>query len=92
MKLAVSEITIALFCEWIVTGNLYWSIFFKIVFAAVLAVSAAQFKGFGNPPRAVPRPSPPPRPAASRVASSDQAANVLRYDSDISPDGSFNYA
>ncbi|KAJ8732719.1 hypothetical protein PYW07_015318 [Mythimna separata] len=56
-----------------------------IVFAAVMAVSAAQLGAYRPPPSA-------PRPVATRVASSDQAANVLRYDNDIQPDGTFGYA
>ncbi|KAJ8732718.1 hypothetical protein PYW07_015317 [Mythimna separata] len=56
-----------------------------IVFAAVLAVSAAQLGAYRPPPSA-------PRPVAARVASSDQAANVLRYDNDIQPDGAYAYA
>ncbi|KAJ8732062.1 hypothetical protein PYW08_014792 [Mythimna loreyi] len=56
---------------------------FAIVFAAVLAVSTAQYR---------PLAAAASKPVASRVSSSDQTANVLRYDSDSAPDGSFNYA
>ncbi|CAH0586886.1 unnamed protein product [Chrysodeixis includens] len=67
---------------------------FAIAFAAVLAVASAQLAGFA-PYRQVPRPSAPaPRPQAvvSRVASSDQAASIIRYDNDVGPDGSYSYA
>ncbi|XP_037299032.1 larval cuticle protein LCP-22-like [Manduca sexta] len=73
-----------------------------ITFAAVLAVAAAQFPGFG--PLNIPRyvrptipPPPPPRPSpasisVSRVSNSDQNANIIRYENEIYPDGRYNYA
>ncbi|CAH0627165.1 unnamed protein product [Chrysodeixis includens] len=68
---------------------------FAIAFAAILAVASAQFGGFA-PYRQVPRPvAPAPRPQAvvvNRVANNDQAANIIRYDSDVGPDGSYSYA
>ncbi|KAF9798822.1 hypothetical protein SFRURICE_020387 [Spodoptera frugiperda] len=63
---------------------------FALVFAAtIMAVSAAGFDQYGRY-----KPAAPSKPAAvaSRVSSSDQAANVLRYDNVINPDGSYSYA
>ncbi|CAH1644287.1 unnamed protein product [Spodoptera littoralis] len=62
---------------------------FALVFAAILAVSAAQFDQYG---RYKPAPAPKPAVVASRVVNSDKAANVLRYDNNINPDGSYSYA
>ncbi|PZC85400.1 larval cuticle protein LCP-22-like [Helicoverpa zea] len=57
---------------------------FFVAFVAVLAVAAAQYRPQAQPGR--------PIAVASRVNNNDAAANVLRYDSDSAPDGSFNYA
>ncbi|XP_026733873.1 larval cuticle protein LCP-22-like [Trichoplusia ni] len=68
---------------------------FAVAFAAVLAVASAQLSAFA-PFRQELRPSAPaPRPQAAvsgRVASSDQAASIIRYDNDVGPDGSYSYA
>ncbi|XP_026328705.1 larval cuticle protein LCP-22-like [Hyposmocoma kahamanoa] len=71
-----------------------------IVLVAVLAVSSAQF--FNQGKRGPVRPAPvraaapvhaaAPKVNAPRASSSDQSANVLRYDNDVNPDGSYSYA
>lgn len=71
----------------------------QIVFAAVLAVSAAQFFQTQRPQQYV-RPTLPPSPprpspqsvVVSRVVNNDQTANIIRYDNEIYPDGSYKYA
>ncbi|CAG9785091.1 unnamed protein product [Diatraea saccharalis] len=73
---------------------------YMVVLAALVVVAhSASFPAsrFNSPRFGVP--SPPPRPVPSRVApapvraySNDQAANTVRDDRDISPDGSYNYA
>ncbi|XP_059059291.1 larval cuticle protein LCP-22-like [Achroia grisella] len=65
---------------------------FVIIFAAFVAVASAQF--FSGAARRPPSPPPqPPRPASpSRSSSSDQTANIIRYDNDVNPDGSYSYA
>ncbi|XP_075971007.1 uncharacterized protein LOC142973254 [Anticarsia gemmatalis] len=44
-----------------------------------------------QPARPLSQPPRPSAPAPSRVSSNDQNANVLRYDNDIGPDGSYSY-
>ncbi|XP_049865983.1 larval cuticle protein LCP-22-like [Pectinophora gossypiella] len=66
-----------------------------IVLVAALAVTFAQF---GAPRRQVLRPLPPlraatvARAAPPRASSADANANIVRYDSDISPDGAYSWA
>ena len=61
---------------------------FALVFAAILAVSAAQFDQYG---RYKPAPAPKPAAVASRVVSNDKDAKILRYDNEVNPDGSYSY-
>ncbi|NP_001166714.1 larval cuticle protein LCP-22-like [Bombyx mandarina] len=75
---------------------------FFVVFAAVVAVSAAQFGGFiqstripGFPRPTIP-PPPPPRPTIqailpNRVATNEQAAETISYQNEILPDGSYSH-
>ncbi|XP_026750982.1 larval cuticle protein LCP-22-like [Galleria mellonella] len=63
---------------------------FLVIFAIFVAVASAQFPNVRRP---LPPPSQPPRPAAPVSRSSnDQTANIIRYDNDINPDGSYSYA
>ncbi|XP_059059955.1 larval cuticle protein LCP-22-like [Achroia grisella] len=74
--------------------------FTVVVLACVVAVSNAQFNRFGSQqfrpsparytPVAAPAPIQPAR-AAARVVSDARSASILRSESDISPDGSYNY-
>ncbi|KAG6447917.1 larval cuticle protein LCP-22 [Manduca sexta] len=76
---------------------------FAVAFAAVLAVAAAQFSDFDPSRVQYVRPSPSPVPYRvstvapqlaniNRVVDSDRNANILRYDNDVGPDGSYSYA
>lgn len=94
MKFAVSiqQLLNASKKTWVIFSLVFFS---QVAFAAVLAVASAQLSAFG-PFRQELRPSAPaPRPQAAvsgRVASSDQAASIIRYDNDVGPDGSYSYA
>lgn len=79
----------------------FWTLL-QVVFAAVVAVSAAQFGGFiqstripGFPRPTIP-PPPPPRPTIqailpNRVATNEQAAETISYQNEILPDGSYSH-
>ncbi|KAJ2947177.1 hypothetical protein O0L34_g16536 [Tuta absoluta] len=70
--------------------------FLIVLVATVAAASAAGFPAFGRsfaqPRQASSAPVRTVKRAPARASSSDQNAEVVRYDNEIGPDGSFRYS